>query len=201
MADTKINELVINQMTKAQYDAAEKDPNQLYMVTDANPDYIGNLSSLQTTAKDNLVNAINEVKQGGGALPLLYETTLTEDVDNISISQDMEGNPLSLDIFKLAVIHPAGSGIVNKFVYVTTDAGDYIYVAIAVFSRATADATTVLLDASNHILLNMTGQNTNIQGGYVRRVMELEGKVTRVSTGNYSGGAIPAGVTIKLYGK
>lgn len=66
MADTRIQELVINELTKAQYDAAEKDPNQLYFVKDGYPNYIGDLSSLQTTAKDNLVNAINEVAQGGG---------------------------------------------------------------------------------------------------------------------------------------
>lgn len=36
--DTKLSELVINKLTVAQYDALEeKDPNQLYIVTDAPP--------------------------------------------------------------------------------------------------------------------------------------------------------------------
>ena len=40
MADTRIQVLVINELTKAQYDAAEKDPNQLYYVKDGYPDYV-----------------------------------------------------------------------------------------------------------------------------------------------------------------
>ena len=36
MADTQVKNLIINKLTKAQYDAlAEKDPTQLYFVTDS----------------------------------------------------------------------------------------------------------------------------------------------------------------------
>ena len=45
MADTNITQLVINVMTKAQYDAATKDPNQFYLVTDADT-FISDVPSL-----------------------------------------------------------------------------------------------------------------------------------------------------------
>ena len=52
------------------------------------PNIIGNLSSLQTTDKSNLVNAINEVAQGGGGSEweLLVEHTTTEVTRDVRLS-------------------------------------------------------------------------------------------------------------------
>lgn len=51
--DTKLKELVINKLTTAQYDAIEeKDPNQLYIVTDAPPPGIPDYSAGVTYSSD-----------------------------------------------------------------------------------------------------------------------------------------------------
>lgn len=46
--DTNVKSLIINKMTKAQYDAATKSPNELYFVTGDTPEF-----SYQVLSEDN----------------------------------------------------------------------------------------------------------------------------------------------------
>ena len=62
---TQANNLATQALTVAN-NTADLCTNQIVPDVQANKTAIGTLADLQTTAKDNLVNAINEVAQGGG---------------------------------------------------------------------------------------------------------------------------------------
>lgn len=65
---TRVNSLNINLLTQAQFNAAEKDPNQIYMITDAqdNTDI-----SVVTTTENGLMSFADKVKLDGIATGLL----------------------------------------------------------------------------------------------------------------------------------
>lgn len=66
MADTNLNDFIINKLTQAQFDAAEKDPNQLYIVTDADKYQEKLTAGHNITINKNVISATDELPDQTG---------------------------------------------------------------------------------------------------------------------------------------
>ena len=74
MADTNLNDFIINKLTQAQYDAAEKDPNQLYIVTDADKYQEKLTAGHNITINKNVISATDELPDQTGNLGKVLTT-------------------------------------------------------------------------------------------------------------------------------
>jgi len=82
---------------------------------------IGNLSDLNTTAKTNIVAAINEAAQGGGGAPVLKMTIELRSYDNIAFTGLAPS--VTERVVRFAV---EGQTVQSVSLQNTTDAEDYI---------------------------------------------------------------------------
>lgn len=74
MADTNLNDFIINKLTQAQYDAAEKDPNQLYIVTDADKYQEKLTAGHNITINKNVISAADELPDQTGNMGKVLTT-------------------------------------------------------------------------------------------------------------------------------
>jgi hypothetical protein len=74
MADTNLNDFIINKLTQAQYDAAEKDPNQLYIVTDADKYQEKLTAGHNITINKNVISATDELPDQTGNMGKVLTT-------------------------------------------------------------------------------------------------------------------------------
>jgi len=88
MADTQLQQLVINELTKAQYEGLTPEPNQLYMVTDEDylepSDIATSITAASTNAQVAGAKAVYDAIQSGGtsdpnAVHYTAETKTTEE--------------------------------------------------------------------------------------------------------------------------
>ena len=74
MADTNLNDFIINKLTQAQYDTAEKDPNQLYIVTDADKYQEKLTAGHNITIDKNVISATDELPDQTGNIGKVLTT-------------------------------------------------------------------------------------------------------------------------------
>lgn len=84
-------------------------------------DTIGDPNDLQTTDKSNLVNAINEVAQGGGGgseWEFIKDIVITEPVHSVSDSLGGEYKELFITFdTALLIVNASGTGVSDKFYF------------------------------------------------------------------------------------
>ena len=98
---TRVNSLNINLLTQAQFNAAEKDPNQIYMITDAqdNTDI-----SVVTTTENGLMSSADKVKLDG----------IATGATNVSVDDELSGtstNPVQNKVINNALNDKANLAI------------------------------------------------------------------------------------------
>lgn len=154
----------------------------------------------------------DKTKQGH----LIYQTTLTEDIHQISISKDNNGNLLSLNSFDVIVCIPA-SPTLNTFAYLSLKINDFTpYNNLTVIGGGEEGKKHVVIyrcDRDNGLWSRMAGTTLNrnytdmftpsVKGveywDYYVNKFEPATAITLVPTGADS--VIPKGTKIEVYGK
>ena len=147
---------------------------------------------------------------------LIYQTTLTEDTHQISISKDNNGNLLSLNSFAVIVCIPA-SPTLNTFAYLSLKINNFIpYNNLTVISGGEEGKKHVVIyrcDRDNGLWSRMAGTTLNrnytdmftpsVKGveywDYYVNKFEAARNITLSPTGADS--VIPKGTKIEVYGR